>query len=409
MGSERVRAPRQRVAILGSTGSIGEQTIEVLRRHPDLFEATTLTAHRNWRRLAAQARLVEPDSVVIADSAFYEPLRDALSDLPIKVWAGEGDVAAVAAASGVDVVVNALVGWAGLVPTISAIEAGKKLALANKESLVVAGETVMRLAREKGVPIVPIDSEHSAILQCLVGEFGPQRDGFSGESPVRRLILTASGGALRDVPPAELVKVTAAQALKHPNWSMGAKITIDSATMVNKGFEVVEARWLFDVPAEKIDVLIHPQSIVHSMVEFCDGAVKAQLGTPDMRVPISYALSFPHRLPAPESAGSATSPGSAAEFSLTDLTFREVDHARYPALGLTRDCLAAGGTALCTMNAANEAAVAAFLDGRIGYLDIVRVIHETLDRAENVAKPTLEDYIACNEAAKTTALQIINR
>ncbi|MDR2883266.1 MAG: 1-deoxy-D-xylulose-5-phosphate reductoisomerase, partial [Alistipes sp.] len=256
---------RQRIAVLGATGSIGEQTIEILKLCPERFEPTVLTARSNWRRLAQQARELEPDSVVIVEKEFYEPLKQALSDLPIKVWAGEEDVAAAAGAGNVDVVVNALVGFAGLVPTVRAAGGGKKIALANKESLVVAGELVMRLAKENRAPIIPIDSEHSAIFQCLVGE----------ASPPRRVILTASGGALRDMPLDRLATVTAAEALAHPNWKMGPKITIDSATLVNKGFEVVEARWLFGLAPEQIDVLIHPASIVHSMVEFADGAIKA--------------------------------------------------------------------------------------------------------------------------------------
>ncbi len=376
---------RQRVAVLGSTGSIGEQTLDILRANSELFEPVILTAKQNWQRLAAQARELEPDTVVIADKEFWQPLKEALADLPIKVYAGEDAVAQVAEAGNVDVVVNALVGWAGLVPTVRAVQAGKKLALANKESLVVGGELVMRLARENNVPILPIDSEHSAVFQCLVGE----------RSAPRRIILTASGGALRDLPISELSKVTAAQALKHPNWTMGPKITIDSATLLNKGFEVVEAHWLFGLPTDKIDVLIHPQSIIHSMVEFEDGAIKAQIGTPDMRVPIAYALSFPVRLPA-----------ICPTLSFADhptLTFAEVNHERYPALGLARECLAAGGTSLCTMNAAGEVAVEAFLAGRIGYLDIVRTIRSTLDRAQNIANPTLEDYINCNNESKLIA------
>ncbi len=376
---------RQRVAVLGSTGSIGRQTVEILGAHPELFETICLTACSNWQLLAQQARALEPDSVVIACKEFWEPLQEALSDLPVKVFAGEDAVAAAGAAGNVDVTVNALVGYSGLLPTVRAIEAGKKVALANKESLVVAGELVMRLAHLHRVPVVPIDSEHSAILQCLVGE----------SSPLRRVILTASGGALRDVPLPELRSVSAAQALAHPNWSMGPKITIDSATLVNKGFEVVEAHWLFRLPPEKIDVLLHPQSVIHSMVEFEDGALKAQLGLPDMHVPISYALSFPERLSTP------CPPFPWADFP--SLTFSEVDQIRYPALGLTRDCLLAGGTALCTLNAANEVAVADFLAGRIGFLDIVETIRRTLDRAENIPNPSLEDYIHCNTESRKIA------
>lgn len=382
---------RQRIAVLGSTGSIGTQTLEVMRLHPELFEPTIFTANRNWQLLARQAREFMPDSVVIADERFYAPLRDALADLPVKVWAGEGDVAAAAESPSVDVVVNALVGYAGLVPTVRAISAGKKVALANKESLVAGGELVMRLASEKGTPIVPVDSEHSAILQCLVGE----------TSTVRRIILTASGGALRDLPVEELADVDAARALAHPNWTMGKKITIDSATLVNKGFEVIEAHYLFGLPSSAIDVVLHPQSIVHSMVEFCDGAIKAQMGTPDMKVPIAYALSFPHRLEAGQS-----------RLSLADhpsLTFAQVDARRYPALQLAYDCLEAGGTACCTLNAANEVAVEAFLAGRIGFLDIVRTICRTLERAGNVTWPTLDDYMNCNSHARRLAEEIIGK
>lgn len=384
---------RQKIAVLGATGSIGEQTIEILRLHEDLFEPTALTARRNWRRLAELARLTRPDSVVIADREFYGPLRDALADTDVKVWAGEEAVAEAAGAGNVDVVVNALVGYAGLMPTVKAAQAGKKIALANKESLVVGGELVMRLAAENRAPIVPIDSEHSAILQCLMGE----------RSPVRRVVLTASGGALRDLPLETLPGVTAARALAHPNWNMGPKITIDSATLVNKGFEVIEARWLFGLDASRIDVLLHPQSIVHSMVEFEDGAVKAQMGTPDMRVPIGYALSFPARLEAPETV---------KRLSFADcpsLTFAAVDGVRYPALGLAYDCLAAQGTACCAMNGANEVAVAAFLEGRAGFTDIVRTIEGTLERVENVARPTLDDYVNVNAEARRIAAEIVEK
>jgi 1-deoxy-D-xylulose-5-phosphate reductoisomerase len=364
--------------------------LQVIGRHSELFEPITLTANHNWQRLAAQARVWEPDSVVIADKSFYEPLRDAIADLPVKVWAGAEAIEQIVAESNVDVVVNAIVGYAGLVPTVSAARAGKKIALANKESLVVAGELVMRLTHENGAPLLPIDSEHSAILQCLVGE----------TSPIERLILTASGGALRDYPIEKLVTATAEQALAHPNWTMGAKITIDSATLVNKGFEVIEAHWLFGIPTSKIDVLVHPQSIVHSMVEFADGAIKAQLGTPDMKIPIQYALTFPNRLPTAEARLSTA--------DLSKLTFAEVDTARYPALGVARGCLEQGGTACCAMNAANEVAVAAFLDGRIGYLDIVKTIEKTVARAGFAPAPALEDYIACNKEARLIATEIIS-
>lgn len=305
---------KQRIALLGSTGSIGIQTLDIVRENPGLFEITTLTAHRNWERLARQAVEFDADSVVIADERQYDALRQALDGTSIKVYAGEEALRQVVQSGQVDVVVNALVGYVGLMPTIAAVEAGKKVALANKETLVAGGCYVMPLAARHKAPIVPIDSEHSAIFQCLAGE----------KSPVRRLIVTCSGGAFRDRSREELAHVTVEQALKHPQWRMGDKITIDSATLVNKGFEVIEAHWLFGVPAERISVLIHPQSIVHSMVEFGDGAIKAQLGSPDMRTPIAYALSFPQRLDRP------VAPFSFAEHPT--LTFAEVDRIKYPAL-----------------------------------------------------------------------------
>ena len=360
---------KQRLAILGSTGSIGVQTLDIVRENPDFFEVRVLTANSNWQRLAAQAREFDADTAVIADKRYYTRLRDALEDTDVKVYAGEEAVAQVAAGGDTDVAVNALVGYAGLAPTVAALGAGKKLALANKESLVVGGEYVMRLAAEKRAPILPIDSEHSAIFQCLAGE----------QSPVRRLIITCSGGALRDLKREELAGVTAEQALRHPQWEMGAKITIDSSTLVNKGFEVIEAHWLFGTPAEKISVVLHPQSIVHSMVEFEDGAIKAQLGTPDMRMPISLALMYPRR---------ANRPGERFDFlKHPQLTFAEVDRVKYPALDIAYDCLRRRGTAACTMNGANEVAVAAFLGGRCAWLDIVRAIEHALNRASFAAAP----------------------
>ena len=348
---------KQSLAILGSTGSIGEQTLDIVRENPDRFEARVLTAHSRWERLAEQARAFDADTVVIADERCYAPLRDALADTDTKVYAGADAVAQIAAAGDTQVVVNALVGYAGLAPTVAALSAGKKLALANKESLVVGGACVMPLAAEKRAPILPIDSEHSAIFQCLAGE----------RAPVRRLIVTCSGGALRDVPAERLADVTVDEALRHPQWSMGAKITIDSSTLVNKGFEVIEAHWLFGTPAERISVLLHPQSIVHSMVEFEDGAIKAQLGTPDMRMPISLALMYPDR---------ASRPQERFDFlAHPQLTFAEVDRTKYPALDIAYDCLRRGGTAACTMNGANEVAVAAFLARRCRWTEILSLIH----------------------------------
>ena len=380
---------KQRIALLGSTGSIGVQTLDIVRENPEQFEITALVANRNWEQLAAQAIEFDADCVVIGDEQYYTSLKEALATTDVKVYAGAKAMEEVAAASNVDVVVNALVGYAGLLPTVAAVKQGKKIALANKETLVVGGELVMRLAAEHRAPILPVDSEHSAIFQCLVGE----------QSPVRRLILTASGGAFRDTPIEDLGAMTAAEALRHPNWSMGAKITIDCATMVNKGFEVIEARWLFGTPADQISVLIHPQSIVHSMVEFEDGAIKAQLGTPDMHLPISYALSFPER---------KNRPTERFDFLANpQLSFREVDRVKYPALDVAYDCLRRGGTAACTMNGANEVAVAAFLAGKIGYLDIVRSIEQSLARATFIARPTLDDYALADTEARALAREVL--
>ncbi len=376
---------KQRIALLGSTGSIGEQTLDVVSQHPDLFEITTLTANRRWEELVRQARRFTPDSVVIADKTLYAQVSEALADTDIKVYAGAEAVEQVASAGNVDTVVNALVGYAGLMPSVASLRAGKKLALANKESLVVAGDVVMGLVGTEGSALVPIDSEHSAIFQCLVGE----------PSPLRRIIVTASGGSFRDTPVEELQRVTVEQALRHPNWNMGAKITIDSSTLVNKAFEVIEARWLFGLKPEQIDVLIHPQSIVHSMVEFADGAIKAQLGTPDMRVPIQYALSFPHRLKL------ETPPFDFMRHP--ELTFRAVDRQKYPALDLAYHCLYTGGTSGCIFNAANEVAVAAFLDRHIGYTDIVRTIEYAFGRVALNSKPTLEEYALTNAEARRVA------
>lgn len=381
---------KQRLAILGSTGSIGEQTLDIVRENPERFEARILTANNRWERLAEQAREFDADTVVIADEKYYTPLCEALKDTDTKVFAGTSAVAQIAAARGTEVVVNALVGYAGLAPSVAAIEAGKKLALANKESLVVAGALIMPLARERRAPILPIDSEHSAIFQCLTGE----------QAPVRRLIITCSGGAFRDLPREALGNVTAEQALRHPQWQMGAKITIDSSTLVNKGFEVIEAHWLFGTPAERIDVVMHPQSIIHSMVEFEDGAIKAQLGTPDMHMPISYALMFPRR---------ASRPKEAFDFMQhPELTFAAVDRVKYPALDMAYDCLRRGGTAACTMNGSNEVAVAAFLDGKCRFTDITAAIEYALQRAAFTAEPTLEDYAAANAESRALAAEFLH-
>ncbi len=381
---------KQRIALLGSTGSIGLQTLDIVRENPDLFEITTLSANHNWEKLAQQALEFDPDSVVIADEQYYLPLKQALEQTSVKVYAGEEALRQVVQSSEVDVVVNALVGYAGLRPTVAAVEAGKKIALANKETLVTGGCCVMPLAARHKAPIIPVDSEHSAIFQCLVGE----------QSPVRRLVITCSGGALRDCSREEMEHVSVERALRHPQWRMGAKITIDSATLVNKGFEVIEASWLFGIPAERIKVVIHPQSIVHSMVEFGDGALKAQLGSPDMRIPIAYALSFPRRLHRP-----------VEEFDFMahpTLSFAEVDREKYPALEIAYDCLRRGGTAACTMNGANEVAVAAFLGKRCEFGQIVRSIEHALDKAQFIASPSLDELEAANYEARRLAAEYLH-
>ncbi len=380
---------KQRLAILGSTGSIGEQALDIVREQGNHFEVRTLTANRNWERLARQARDFDADTVVIADEKYYTHLKEALSDTDTKVYAGADAVRQVAGREDHDVVINSLVGYAGLAPTVEALSHGRKLALANKESLVVGGEYVMHLAKEKHAPILPIDSEHSAIFQCLVGE----------QSPVRRLIITCSGGSFRDLPAEALKDVTVEQALRHPQWTMGAKITIDSSTLVNKGFEVIEAHWLFGLPADQISVILHPQSIVHSMVEFQDGVIKAQLGTADMRIPISYSLTFPHR---------ALRRGEQFNFlDHPELTFREVDRVKYPALDIAYDCLRQGGTAACTMNGSNEAAVGAFLQKRCAWLDIVRTIEYALNHASFKLNPSLDDYAAADEESRRLAREFL--
>lgn len=369
--------------MLGSTGSIGEQTLDIIRTHSDIFEATVLTAGNNWQRLAGQAAEFLPDAVVIAEKRWYKELRAALADLPVKVYAGSDAIEQIVRGGSADVVVNALVGYAGMMPSLAAAETGKKLALANKESLVIAGRQIMDAAARNGACILPVDSEHSAIFQSMAGE----------TSPARRLILTASGGPFLRTPREKLREVTAEQALRHPNWKMGAKITVDSSTMVNKGFEVIEAHWLFGLPAERIDVLVHPQSAVHSMVEYEDGAIKAQIGTPDMRLPIQYALTFPDRL---------YYGGERLDFSkVSTFTFEQVDHEKFPALGIAYDCLRRGGTAPCVMNAANEVAVAAFLKGKIGYGDIVKLIERALGKAGCTDSPRIEDYVLCDSEVRS--------
>ncbi len=351
----------QNIAILGASGSIGTQTLDVVRAHRELFEVELLSAHTAYEELARWAVEFSVGTVVITDERYYEPLAKLLENHPIKVYGGTMALEQEVQNSNIDTVVTAVSGFAGLLPTIAAIKAGKKIALANKETLVVAGELVIQMSKQYGAPIIPIDSEHSAIFQCLVGE----------SSPARRVVITASGGALRDMPLAQLERATIKQVLSHPTWSMGAKITVDSATMLNKGLEVIEAHHLFGLAPSQIDVVLHRESIIHSMVEFEDGAFKAQLGTADMRLPIQYALTFPQRIQVTGSQG-YTPMGS--------LTFEEVDPLRYPALSLAYEALRAGGTAPVVLNAAGEVAVGAFLQGKISFTDIAKHIEAALAR-----------------------------
>lgn len=377
---------RKRIAILGSTGSIGTQTLDVISEHPDRFAPTLLVAGRKVNTLIQQAIRWRPERAIIADETLYWKLRDALQPLGIATAAGQDAINDAMEADCFDTVVTATVGYSGLAPTLRAIGAGKDIALANKETMVVAGELVTAALAKSHSRLMPVDSEHSAIYQCLVGE---------DRSRVRRLIITASGGPFRTLPAEKLGSVTMRDALKHPNWSMGAKITIDSATMVNKAFEIIEARWLFDMPKEKITAVVHPQSIVHSMVEFVDGAVKAQLGVPDMRLPIRYALGDARRL--------ATSDSPLTLDKMLNLTFEEPDTERFPGITLGQYALERGGTAACVINAANEVAVAAFLHEKIGFKRIYELIMETLEAMPFVASPTLDDYVTFNAEARAFA------
>ncbi len=390
----------KQLCILGSTGSIGTQTLDVVRANPDRYAVYALCAHRSIDLLVAQAREFHPEVVCIADESLYEELKEKLSNLQIfqssnlpmpKIWAGADAVAQVVTMPSIDIVVAAMVGYAGLRPTIEAIKAGKTIALANKETLVVAGEIICDLAMTHHAPILPVDSEHSAIFQSLVGE---------DRNEIEKILLTASGGPFRTYTLEQMKTVTAADALKHPNWDMGAKITIDSASMMNKGFEVIEAKWLFGVPVEKIQVLVHPQSIVHSAVQFTDGAIKAQLGAPDMRLPIQYALSFPERL--------KSDFPRADLFAIKDLTFEEPDLNRFPNLGLAYDATRRGGNIPCVLNAANEVANLAFREGRCAFLQMSDIIASTMAKAPFIAKPTYEDYVATDAEARRIAEEMVN-
>ena len=380
----------KQIAILGSTGSIGTQTLDVVRQHPNEFSVYALSAHRSLDLLIQQALEFNPAVVCIADERLYQPLREALSDLPIKVMAGEQAIAEMVTMPAIDVVVAAMVGYAGLRPTIEAIKAKKTIALANKETLVVAGEIICRLAKRHQVSILPVDSEHSAIFQCLVGE-----DMHS----VEKLLLTASGGPFRTFTYEQMQHVTAAQALQHPNWEMGAKITIDSASMMNKGFEVIEARWLFDIPVEKIQVLVHPQSVIHSAVQFVDGSVKAQLGTPDMRIPIQYALTYPARW--------LSDVPRLDLFAVKQLTFEEPDMQRFPNLRLAYEAMEKGGNMPCILNAANEVVNLAFREGKCGFLQMSEVIEQTMGTTSFITEPTYEDYVQTDKEARKIAKELL--
>jgi 1-deoxy-D-xylulose-5-phosphate reductoisomerase len=382
---------KQQICILGSTGSIGTQALDVIEQHSDLYEVYCLTANNRVQELAEQARKFHPAAVVIANEVRYEELKDMLSDEPdIKVYAGAQALCDIVQAEPIDMVLASMVGFSGLEPTIHAIKARKKICLANKETLVVAGELICNLAQEYHVPILPVDSEHSAIFQSLVGE---------GDNEVEKILLTCSGGPFRNYTHEQLEKVTAADALKHPTWDMGAKITIDSASLMNKGFEVTEAKWLFGVPADKIEVLIHPQSVVHSAVQFVDGAVKAQLGVPDMRLPIQYAFSFPQRL--------HLNGDRLDLFKTQDLQFFKPDYQKFKCLQLAFDAIRKGGNMSCIVNAANEIVNAGFRKGECGFLQMADIIEETMAKATFDSNPDLDVYLQTDAEARRIATELM--
>ena len=385
-----MNSEKKHIAILGSTGSIGTQALEVIENHSDYFEVEVLTAQNNAELLIEQAKKFKPNAVVIANEDHYEKVKATLIPLDIKVFAGENALASVVEMDTIDLVLTALVGFSGLKPTIKAIQSGKNIALANKETLVVAGELITKLAREKGVNIFPVDSEHSAIFQCLVGEF---------HNPIEKIILTASGGPFRGKRKEELTSIKKEQALRHPNWNMGAKVTIDSATLMNKGLEVIEAKWLFGVKADQIEVVVHPQSIIHSLIQFQDGSVKAQLGLPDMRLPIQFAMTYPERLP---------SNFPRFDFSkYPSLTFEKPDTETFRNLALSFEALSMAGNMPCVLNAANEVAVAEFLKDRIGFLEMSGVVEQCLKKMSFVKNPVLEDYIQTDKETRIRALELI--
>ena len=381
---------KKRIAILGSTGSIGSQALQVLEEQKERFELEVLTANENAELLIQQAIRYMPNAVVIANESKYTQVKDALSNLPVKVYAGEESLIQVVEMGSIDIVLTALVGFSGLLPTVNAIRSGKQIALANKETLVVAGEYITRLASEKNTLILPVDSEHSAIFQCLVGE---------DLSTLEKIYLTASGGPFRNKSLEALEKVTRDEALRHPTWKMGNKVTIDSASMMNKGLEAIEAKWLFNLPPEKIEVVIHPQSIVHSMVQFTDGSMKAQMGLPDMKLPIQYALSWPERLES-----------NFPRFNFSDfpaLTFEEADTKKFRNLALSFEAMKKGGNWPCAMNAANEVAVEAFLTGKIGFMNMPDIIEKTMNRCSFIPNPELEDYINSDRESRLFAESMI--
>jgi 1-deoxy-D-xylulose-5-phosphate reductoisomerase len=382
--------PKKKVAIFGSTGSIGTQALEVIKSNQDIFEVEILTAHNNEELLIKQALEFKPNAVVIVDEKKYDTLKSALSSTDIKVFCGEAALVEVADFDTYDIMIAAIVGFAGLKPTLKAVEKGKIIALANKETLVVAGDIVMQKAIEHKTPIIPVDSEHSAIFQCLIGE---------GRNPIERIILTASGGPFLGKKPNFLVNVKRDHALQHPNWSMGAKISIDSATLMNKGLEMIEAKWLFNLNFNQIEVVIHPQSVIHSMVQFEDGSIKAQMGYPDMKLPIQYALGFPQRLK-----------NDFPRFNFRkypSFTFEEPDLRTFRNLGLAIESMQKGGNSPCVLNAANEIAVWAFLKNRIGFLDITAVVEKTLENVYFIEKPTLEDYYESDGEARNFAASVM--
>ena len=383
---------KRHIAILGSTGSIGKQALDVIRQHRDMFEVELLTANNSAELLIEQAIEFDANNVVICNESRYREVADALQPHMIKVFAGMDSVCDLVTADNIDIVLTSMVGFSGLESTVAAIKAGKTIALANKETLVAAGELVMNLAGKNNVRIFPVDSEHSAIFQCLMGSAG---------ADIEKIHLTASGGPFRTWAKEDIAKAKCSEALKHPNWNMGSKITIDSATMMNKGLEIIEARWLFGTPGEKIEVVVHPESIIHSMIEYADGAVIAQLGHPDMREPIQYALSWPHRLPLNNRKLNFA--------ELASMTFHAPDRDRFPALNLAYESLAKGGNMACIMNAANEAAVAAYLKDRIGFYDITDIVAETMAGVNFVASPDLDTIFQTNGEAYAKALELIDR